>query len=137
MAEHQAGSSNAAQIEFWNSAASRAWADEHERMDRAVAEVTKALLDLAAPQPGERVLDIGCGGGTTVLELAARIGPDGHVLGADIAQQSVARTRERIAAAGLRHAEVIVADVSSQPPLHPTASICRFRGSGSCSSATP
>ena len=64
-------------------------------MDRAVAEVTKALLDLAAPQPGERVLDIGCGGGTTVLELAARIGPDGHVLGADIAQQSVARTRER------------------------------------------
>jgi hypothetical protein len=27
-------------------------------MDRAVAEVTKALLDLAAPQPGERVLDI-------------------------------------------------------------------------------
>jgi precorrin-6B methylase 2 len=65
----------------------------------AVAEVTKALLDLAAPQPGERVLDIGCGGGTTVLELAARVGPDGHVLGADIAEQSVARARERIAAA--------------------------------------
>ena len=115
MADQQAGSSNAAQIEFWNSAASRAWADQHERMDRAVAEVTKALLDLAAAQPGERVLDIGCGGGTTVLELAARVGPDGHVLGADIAEQSVARTRERIAAAGLRHAEVIVADVSSQP----------------------
>ena len=78
MAEQQkAGSSNAAQIEFWNSAASRAWADQHERMDRAVAEVTKALLELAAPQPGEHVLDIGCGSGTTVLELAARVGPDG------------------------------------------------------------
>ena len=115
MADHQAGSSNAAQIEFWNSAASRAWADEHERMDRAVAEVTKALLDMAVAQPGERVLDIGCGGGTTVLELAARVGPDGHVLGADVAEQSVARVRERIAAAGLRHAEAIVADVSSQP----------------------
>ena len=113
MADQQAGSSNAVQIEFWNSAASRAWADEHERMDRAVAEVTKALLDLAAAQPGERVLDIGCGGGTTVLELAARVGPNGHVLGADIAAQSVARTRERIADAGLRHAEAIVADVSS------------------------
>jgi SAM-dependent methyltransferase len=88
---------------------------QHERMDRAVAEVTKALLELAAPQPGERVLDIGCGSGTTTLELAARVGPDGHVLGADIAEQSVARARERIATAGLRHAEVIVADVSSQP----------------------
>ncbi len=84
-------------------------------MDRAVAEVTKTLLDLAAPQPGERVLDIACGSGTTALELAARVGPDGHVLGADIAKQSVARARERIAAAGLRHAQVIVADVSSHP----------------------
>jgi SAM-dependent methyltransferase len=115
MADQQASPSNAAQIEFWNSAASRAWADQHERMDRAVAEVTKALLDLAAPQPGERVLDIGCGSGTTVLKLAARVGPDGYVLGADIADHSVARARERIADAGLQHADAIVADVSVQP----------------------
>ena len=54
---------NAAQIEFWNSAATRAWADQYARMDRAVAALTKELLDLAAPQPGERVLDIGCGAG--------------------------------------------------------------------------
>ena len=114
MPDQKAASSNAAQIEFWNSAASRAWADQHERMDHAVAEVTNALLELAAPQPGERVLDIGCGSGTTTLELAARVGPDGHVLGAAVAEQSVARARERIATSGLRHAEVIVADVSSQ-----------------------
>src|SRR6267378_3149006 len=91
MADQEAGSPNAAQIEFWNSAAARAWADQYERMDRAVADLTKALLDLAAPQPGEHVLDIGCGSGTTVLELAARVGPDGHVLGADVSNQSVAR----------------------------------------------
>ena len=61
MADHQAATGNAAQIEFWNSAATRAWADQYARMDRAVAALTKELLDLAAPQPGERVLDIGCG----------------------------------------------------------------------------
>src|SRR6267378_489615 len=75
MTDQQAASPNAAQIEFWNSAASRAWADQYERMDRAVADLTKSLLDMAAPQPGEHVLDIGCGSGTTVLELAA----GGHV----------------------------------------------------------
>ena len=69
----------------------------------------------APPQPGERVLDIGCRPGTTVLELAKRVGPGGHVLGADVSEPSVARARERIAAAGLRHAEVIVADASVHP----------------------
>jgi len=74
-----------------------------------------AALELAAPQPGEHVLDIGCGSGTTVLELAACVGPRGHVLGADISEPSVARARERIAAAGLRHAEAIGADVATYP----------------------
>jgi SAM-dependent methyltransferase len=115
VADHQAATGNAAQIEFWNSAATRAWADQYARMDRAVATLTKELLDLAAPQLGERVLDIGCGPGTTVLELARRVGPGGHVLGADVSKPSVARARERIATAGLRHAEAIVADASVHP----------------------
>src|SRR5215470_10029839 len=84
-------------------------------MDHAVAALTKELLNLAAPQPGERVLDIGCGPGTTVLELAKHVGPGGHVLGADVSEPSVVRARQRIAAAGLRHAEVIVADASVHP----------------------
>src|SRR5690348_15415252 len=112
MADQQAVSPNAAQIEFWNSAATRAWADQYERMDRAVADLTKALLDMAAPRLGEQVLDIGCGSGTTVLELATRVGRGGHVLGADISEHSAARARQRIVDAGSRHAEVIVADVS-------------------------
>src|SRR6516164_10895791 len=78
VADHQAAIGNAAQIEFWNSAATRAWADQYARMDRAVAGLTKELLDLAAPQPGEHVLDIGCGPGATVLELARRVDPGGQ-----------------------------------------------------------
>ncbi|HEV2335649.1 MAG TPA: methyltransferase domain-containing protein [Stellaceae bacterium] len=112
MAQAQTGG-NTAQAEFWNSPAARAWADQHARMDRALAPFLEALLVAAAPKPGERVLDIGCGGGTTVLELAARVGPQGSVLGADIAERSVARARERIAAASLGHAEVVVADASA------------------------
>src|SRR5215831_8704322 len=113
MAQVQDASPNAAQAEFWNSPATRAWSQQHERVDRAVVPLFEALIAAAAPRPGERVLDIGCGSGTTTLELAMRVGEGGQVLGADIAQPSVAKARERIAAAGLRHADVTVADAAT------------------------
>jgi len=65
------------------------------------AAIDPVLLAAAVPAgDGDTLLDIGCGAGTTVLALAARVGPSGHVLGVDISQQSIARARERIAAAG-------------------------------------
>ena len=45
------------------------------------AEVTGAALAAAAPQPGEAVLDIGCGTGTPTLRLAEAMRPTGRVLG--------------------------------------------------------
>jgi len=89
----------------------RPWAEQHERQDRALTGLATAVGERAAAQLGERVLDIGCGAGTTVLALAAQVGPNGYVLGADISEQSVARARERIATAGLRRVVVISADV--------------------------
>src|SRR5271157_3462670 len=102
---------NAREAEYWNGPATRAWANRHEPIDALFGGLTQVALDHAAPQPGERVLDIGCGSGTTVLALTERVGPRGHVLGADIAEASVARARERIAAAGQHNAKVILADV--------------------------
>ncbi len=115
MAEQEARSLYTTEAEYWRSAATRAWAEQHNRQDRALAGLAEATLGLAAPRSGERMLDIGCGSGTTILELAARVGPNGHVLGADISERSVARARERIVAAGLSQAEVICADASTHP----------------------
>ena len=53
-----------AQAAYWNSPTAQAWAEQHERQDRALASLATVALDLAAPQPGEHVLDIGCGSGT-------------------------------------------------------------------------
>lgn len=105
------GNAIAADPAFWRSAVARSWADEHARSDRAFAALRAALLEHAAPAPGERVLDIGCGGGTTVLEIAARVGLSGHVTGADIAPAATACVARRIA--GLPHAEALCADVAT------------------------
>jgi len=102
------------QREYWNSLA-RPWATHHERADRAFGGLGMAAMEVAALQHSESVLDIGCGSGTTVLQLAARVGSSGYVLGADISGQCVARARERFAAAGLANAEVIETDVATHP----------------------
>ena len=113
MADQQPGTSNAREVQYWNSAHTRAWAREYEAIDRLFAGLTRVALDHAAPKPGERVIDIGCGSGTTVLELAARVGPSGYVLGVDVSKASVEKARERIAAAGIHQAEVALGDAST------------------------
>ena len=104
--------SNADQIEFWNGSVGRTWADMQDRMDAAFTSVTAALLSLAAPQPGEHVLDIGCGSGETTLALAAAVGDDGAALGLDISAPLLARAQAR-AEELLSDAEFREADAAS------------------------
>jgi ubiquinone/menaquinone biosynthesis C-methylase UbiE len=113
MTDQQTDSPNAREVQYWNSAQTRAWADEYDVIDRLFAGLTRVALDHAAPKLGERVIDIGCGSGTTVLELAARVGPTGYVLGADVSKPSVEKARERITAAGVQQAEIMLCDVST------------------------
>ena len=71
---------NAAQIAYWNDKAAVTWTTFQERLDALFAPLTAVALDAAAPKSGERVIDVGCGCGATVLALAQRLGPTGEVL---------------------------------------------------------
>jgi SAM-dependent methyltransferase len=102
-----------AQRAFWNSEASRRWVTEHARIDRFMTKVTEAALAAAAPTPGESVLDIGCGTGTTTLRMAEAVGPSGQVLGVDISEQQLALARQRVAAAGATHVQLVLDDAGT------------------------
>jgi SAM-dependent methyltransferase len=86
---------NAQQVEYWNGPVGERWAALQEKIDLHLGEITDALIHLAAPRPGERVLDVGCGCGTTTLLLGMRTGPEGTAAGIDISvpMLSVARAR--------------------------------------------
>ena len=62
-------------------------------MDRNLADPPRRLLKLASAQPGEQVLDIGCGAGVTSLTLADAVGPSGQVTGVDVSQPMLALAR--------------------------------------------
>ncbi|MBB4682658.1 class I SAM-dependent methyltransferase [Amycolatopsis jiangsuensis] len=72
--------------------------------------IAHQLLELLGPRPGERVLDVGCGRGAVLFPAAAAVGPEGYVLGIDIAAAMVTATAADVAARALGHVEVRVLD---------------------------
>lgn len=86
---------NDAQRDYWNDRAGRTWAQFHAQLDRQIEPLGRAALDALAPAPGEAILDIGCGAGQTSVSLAARVGPRGTVVGADISTVLLAVARQR------------------------------------------
>ncbi|HET7131194.1 MAG TPA: class I SAM-dependent methyltransferase, partial [Gammaproteobacteria bacterium] len=54
-----------------------------------------SLLAAATARPGSRVLDVGCGTGSTTLAFARRVGASGRALGVDISEPMLALARER------------------------------------------
>jgi len=80
--------------------------------------IAQGLVDELDVQPGERVLDIGCGRGAALLPLAEAAGPTGHVLGIDLSPRMVALTTADVR--DLAHVEVRVADAGA-PGLAPAS----------------
>jgi len=102
------------QREYWNSKVGEEWARQAERTDRMFAGLTDATLDALALQPGERVLDIGCGAGDTTLKAARQVGARGRAAGVDISRPLLELARERARAEGLA-VDFIEADAGTAP----------------------
>ena len=84
---------NADQIADWNGRSGERWVAYQSRLDAMLAVFGQAAIEAAAPGPGERVLDVGCGAGASSLALAARVGAGGQVLGVDISEALIDRAR--------------------------------------------
>ena len=77
-----------------------------------------AVADLHA---GERVLDLGSGGGIDVLLSARRVGPSGHAIGLDMTDEMLTLARRNAIEAGATNVEFLKGQIEAIPL--PTASV--------------
>jgi SAM-dependent methyltransferase len=90
---------NAAQVQAWNGDSGRAWVALQPVLDQTLKPFEDLIVDsvAATAEPGEHILDLGCGTGATTLALAERFGALEGCAGIDISEPmiQVARTRAR------------------------------------------
>jgi len=102
---------NADMARYWTEDGGPNWVRDEAMYDIMLAPFNDALLDALDPRPGERVLDVGCGFGSTSLAASAR---GALVHGVDISPPMIQRARERAAEAGA-DATFAVADAQEEP----------------------
>jgi SAM-dependent methyltransferase len=82
----------------WRGRVGEVWAEEWRRTDRALAPLNHALLEAAAMglPPGPKILDLGCGAGTTSFAFADAF-PRAAITGVDLSDALIAVARARAA----------------------------------------
>lgn len=72
-------------------------------------------LAFSEVQPGQVVLDLGCGAGIDVVLAAKKVGPTGRVIGVDMTDEMIDRARRNLADAGMFNAEIRKGIIEEMP----------------------
>lgn len=100
-----------AQVANWDGPMGTVWAANEARTDKALTPVSNVLFRAADIEPGEFVLDVGCGGGATTEQIAMDVGSTGRVVGLDVSTTLIALAEKRLDGTG--QAEFLHADAAT------------------------
>ncbi len=102
-------SDNAEQAEFWNGRMGKAWVNIEDYIDRMMEPLSSVAIEAVNAKASDRIIDIGCGCGTTSFLLGAS---GAEVWGVDISTAMIGRAKEKDNSAG--NVVFSVSDAASQ-----------------------
>jgi SAM-dependent methyltransferase len=98
------------------------WITFRPALDAMLGPLGDAALVRVGPRAGDRVLDVGCGCGTTTGDLALLVGPTGRVTGIDTSPPFLAEARATVAVDGASRAPIeFVHGDAGRHPFEPEA----------------
>jgi len=101
------------EAELWAGPMGERWLAYRDQFESMIAQPGEALIAAAGFKPGERVLDVGCGGGANSLQIARWVAPAGSVTGLDISAVLVGACQARAREAGIGNARFVVGDAGA------------------------
>ncbi len=104
-------SDNEEALEAWDGVLFDRFVKFREIVTAGLGAHGEAALAAHPPQPGNRVLDIGCGFGDTSLRIAGLVGASGTVLGVDVAPRFIEAAQDEAEQAGAGNVSFAVRDV--------------------------
>jgi len=106
---------NAEAIEAWNGILFQKFNRFRYVMTTGLAGHGDENIRRHPPAESARVLDVGCGFGDSVQQLARLVGPRGEVVGVDCAANFIELGRSEAERDGVRNVRFLVADVQTEP----------------------
>jgi SAM-dependent methyltransferase len=103
---------NDEQATLWNGPAGQAWVERQEVLDQMFTPLEELLVEAVSAAAASRVLDVGCGTGSTTLAVARLLGPGGRSTGIDISEPMLATAHARAEREGIP-ARFILADAQT------------------------
>jgi demethylmenaquinone methyltransferase/2-methoxy-6-polyprenyl-1,4-benzoquinol methylase len=87
----------------------------YERRGRLITRMRIAAVRRLELEPGDHVLDIGCGTGASFPYLVSAVGSTGRVTGVDLSEEMTAVARARISEAGWDNVGIVVSEAAAAP----------------------
>ena len=104
---------NQEQKEFWNEKKGKIWVSLESNIDKMLGPLGHHAIKILNPKSGEKILDIGCGTGSTSQSLSKLVGENGLITGIDISEPILRFAKNQLENRNIKNIDFIQEDAQT------------------------